>query len=180
MGSEKCIEGFLPALRLNSCKSTFLKSRQVTCSGEAPACLAVHLHYFLWKNWQNWRWIIPLSLFPLQGSIGGPSSGSWPSWKPGGWLRLRRWGRGGRQPSAPRAQCSLPGGHLLTRHCWNDRRWGGESFRSVERNCRKGNRPKISSHYCQKAFYFKFQALISLTQLIKKRWSCDMLTAFKI
>lgn len=50
MGSEKCIEGFLPALRLNSCKSTFLKSRQVTCSGEAsPAFLAVHLHYFYEK-----------------------------------------------------------------------------------------------------------------------------------
>lgn len=116
---------------------------------------------FLWENWQNLRWIIPLSLFPLQGSIGGPSSGSWPSWKPGGWLCLRRRGWGGWQPSAPRAQCSLASGHLLSRHCWNDRRWGGESLRSVERNCRNGSRPKISRHYLtilvKRPFIFNFK-----------------------
>lgn len=143
MGLEKCTEGFSPALRSKSCRSTFLKSRQVTSSGKASAVCRFNSKFMLFVNGrihlglENFRLFIPPPWFPLQGSIGGPSSGPRPSRKPGGRLCLRRRGRGGRQPRSSRAQRSLPGGHLLARHCRNDRRRGGESLHSVEMNWRK-------------------------------------------
>lgn len=86
---------------------------------------------------REFQTLIPPPWFPLQGSVGGPGSGPRPSRKPGGRLRLRRRGRGGRQLRSPRAQRSLAGGHLLARHRRDDRRRGGESLRSVETKRRK-------------------------------------------
>lgn len=87
------------------------------------------------QHWSYWRecrqWSQPVSLFLLQGSCRGSSSGPRQGREPRGRLCVWRRRRGSGRSRASRAQRSLAGRHLLPGHRRDDRRRGGEPLQPL-------------------------------------------------